>query len=216
LTRTSHRWKSKPGGFDTVHAIECFPTDGNPFGIPTIRRAPMAYTPEWMIPYRCRAKDTRNGGIHFFLDDYRFESVWGHPNKALNALLTHDMTVLTPDFSLFADWPLAIQIWNTYRNRWIGAKWQTAGLRIIPTIAWSSPESYTFAFTGVETRSLVAISTMGVRKNNWVLFDRGYREMIQQLQPSLVLCYGQLSSDLEKLANVRFYPTRWDAVGGKT
>jgi hypothetical protein len=212
LTQSSHRWRVRPGGFDTVHATEQFPTDGNPYDIPTVRRAPFSHAPDWLVPYRTRVKDPHNGGIHFFLDDYRFESVWGHPTKALRALLSCNMVVLTPDFSLFPDWPIAIQIWNTYRNRWTGAKWQSEGLRVIPTLSWSTPQSYAFAFAGVETRSLVAISTLGLRRNNWNLFEPGYRAMIQQLQPSQILCYGRLKPELERLANVQFYQTRWDTT----
>jgi hypothetical protein len=152
------------------------------------------------------------GAIHFFLDDYRFESVWNHPNKALQALLTRRMTVLTPDFSLFADWPIAIQIWNTYRNRWCGARWQAAGLRVIPTISWSTPESYSFAFAGVEERSVVAISTVGIRKASAALFEKGYIEMIARLSPSIVMCYGPLRRELQTLAEVKLYPSRWETI----
>lgn len=215
MTRSSHRWKGKPGAFDTVHALELFRSDGNPYGIPTVSRAPIAYLPAWMIPYRTRLRNVARpaeGAIHFFLDDYRFESVWNHPNKALRALLTRRMTVLTPDFSLFADWPMAIQIWNTYRNRWCGAKWQAAGLRVIPTITWSTPESYSFAFVGIEERSVVAISTVGIRKDNAALFEKGYIEMIARLSPSVVLCYGPLRRELQTLAEVKIYPSRWEMI----
>jgi hypothetical protein len=215
LTRSSHRWQSKPGGYDAVHALEVFPSDGNSYGIPTVRRAPIAYLPTWIVPYRTRLRgDTSvaEGAFHFFLDDYRFEAVWNHPNKALHALSTHHMTALTPDFSVFADWPIAIQIWNTYRNRWCGAMWQANGIRVIPSIAWSTPESYPFAFAGVEQRSLVAVSTVGIRQGDFSFFARGYREMLIRLRPSHILCYGRLDSELEKLAEVRVYPSRWELI----
>ena len=61
---------------------------------------------------------------HFFLHDYQFERVWNQPKKYINKLL-HYKAVLTPDFSLFTDYPVAVQIWNTYRNRWLGAYWQS-------------------------------------------------------------------------------------------
>lgn len=70
---------------------------------------------------------------HFFLDDYRFESVWTKPDTALNRL--HGFYgALTPDFSLYADWPLAVQQWNHYRRQWLGRYWQEHGLRVISII----------------------------------------------------------------------------------
>jgi hypothetical protein len=53
--------------------------------------------------------------VHFFLDDARFEGVWHRPHAALPGLARFG-AALTPDFSLYAGWPLALQLWNTYRN----------------------------------------------------------------------------------------------------
>ena len=208
MTRSSGNWKTRPGSFDTLHAAHIFPTDGNPWGIPSLRHAPLAYRPAWLVPYRTRlrgAEGTTGGAVHFFLDDYRFESVWGRPDKALQALRPYK-TVLTPDFSLYVEFPLTLQIWNTYRSRWCGAYWQQQGFQVIPTVSWSSPDSYTFCFTGLPQRSLVALSTVGVRQAEFALFAQGYRELITRLRPSRVLCYGSLPADLDGLAEVTCYP----------
>jgi hypothetical protein len=217
VTKSSSNWKHTPGSFDAVHTRECFPTDGNPYGIPSLARVPQKYTPAWMQPYRTRLSAAQRallGAIHFFLDDYRFESVWNHPHKALNALRLYGQVVLSPDFSLYRDWPLAVQLWNTYRNRWCGAKWQAAGLVVVPSLSWSTAESYAFAFAGVPRRSLVAVSGVGMRTSDVVLFETGYREMVARLQPSLVLVYGPLRASLQALAPYREYPTRWQQIKG--
>src|SRR3989442_5887582 len=54
LTRSSHRWAVRPGSFDSVHVQELFLTDGNPYGIATVKQVPVAYAPEWIVPYRTR------------------------------------------------------------------------------------------------------------------------------------------------------------------
>lgn len=208
MTRSSHNWKTRPGSFDVLHAAHIFPTDGNPWGIPFLRHAPIAYSPAWLVPYRTRmrrADGTTGGAIHFFLDDYRFESVWSRPEKALQALRPYE-TVLTPDFSLYIDFPLTLQLWNTYRSRWCGAYWQQQGFQVIPTVSWSTPASYEFCFTGLPRYSLIAISTVGVRRPDISLFAQGYRELISRTQPSRILCYGSLPADLEGLAEVTYYP----------
>lgn len=51
--------------------------------------------------------------------------------------------VLIPDFSLYTDFPKALQIWNHYRKHWIGAYMQLYGIDVIPTIAWNTEERKT-------------------------------------------------------------------------
>lgn len=212
--RSQREW---PGSFDTLHALERFPDDGNPFGIPRLTHAPLAYTPAQLIPYRTRVRTalgTSGAAVHFFLDDYRFETVWSRPNKACEALRAYQ-TLLCPDFSLYADWPLALQLWNVYRSRWCGALWSSWGFQVIPVVSWSTAESYSFCFCGIPLHSLVAVSTVGVRAADWTLFERGYQELISRVQPSRILCYGSpasLGAKLEALADTRFYETRWDTV----
>ena len=41
----------------------------------------------------------RGAGLHFFLEDYRFEAVWNRPGQALKGLRPYG-AILTPDFSL--------------------------------------------------------------------------------------------------------------------
>ncbi len=214
MTRSSDKWHSTPGSFDTLHTRLLFPGDGNPYDMPRLAHAPLAYTPPQLVPYRARVRSkhgTVGLAVHFFLDDYRFETVWSRPRKALQ-YLRQFRTLLTPDFSLYADDPVAVQVWNTYRSRWCGAYWQSLGFQVIPTVSWSTPESYAFCFAGLPRHSLVAIATVGLRGAEWALFEQGYRELLARLQPSRVLCYGNLPQSLAGLAEVRCYDTRWDNV----
>jgi hypothetical protein len=150
VARTSHRWQSKPGRFDALHALERFPSD-NELGIPCLAHVSPETLPAWLAPYRTRIRDSEppdDGAVHFFLEDYRFETVWSRPRKALEALAPYT-TLLSPDFSLYRDWPLMLQMWNVYRNRWCGAFWQSRGFTVIPTVSWSTAESYDFCFLGL-------------------------------------------------------------------
>lgn len=216
MTRTSHRWQCKPGSFDAVHARQLFPSD-NPLGIPTIKHTSLSKLPRWLAPYRTRIRSVNNlddGAVHFFLDDYRFETVWARPYKAMEALRPYS-TALTPDFSLYADYPRTVQMWNTYRSRWCGAFWQEQGLTVIPTVSWSTPESYDFCFLGIEPRSLVALSPLGVdlrQPLQRTRFIEGFREMVERLSPSAVLVYGRVPDEVNDLVKIMFYPTRWEGI----
>ena len=229
MTRTSHRWQSKPGSFDALHAAHRFPSD-NAFGIPALQHTPASQVPGWLVPYRqrIRAKEpgTRgvhdDGCVHFFLHDYRFETVWNRPFKALEALAPYQM-VLTPDFYLYRDWPLMLQLWNTYRNRWCGRFWQEEGFTVISIVSWSTAESYDFCFLGVPRRSVVAVSAVGVNLPTssrqaadapleYRLFVDGFAEMVRRLEPAVVLSYGRLPAICHELVEVVTYPTRWTNI----
>lgn len=130
--------------------------------------------------------------LHFFLDDHEFERVWNYPKK-YEKLLGRSNGSFTPDFSLYSDYPLAVQLFNTFRNRMCGAYWQEIGLNVVPTIGWSEEESFDFCFSGVEKGAIVAIATRGVMKEGSEVreaFKKGYREMMRVIEPELIYCYG--------------------------
>ena len=216
MTRTSHRWQSQPGSFDTLHANQLFPSD-NTWGIPVLQHTSVSRAPDWLVPYRQRIRaheSLTDGCVHFFLDDYRFETVWNRPVKALAALAPYQ-TLLTPDFSLYRDWPPTLQLWNVYRNRWCGRFWQEEGFTVIPTVSWSTAVSYNFCFLGVPRRSVVAVSAVGVNLEAplaYRLFVDGFVEMVRRLEPLMVLSYGHLPPVCHELAEIVTYPTRWTNI----
>ena len=108
-------------------------------------------------------------GVHFFVDDWRFEGIYRHPEKTLSRYSQYAF-LLTPDFSLYADMPLWKQIENVGKNRWVGAYWQNEGLLVVPTIAWSTARSFDFCFDAVEKHSTVAVGMIGCKGNNCLLY----------------------------------------------
>lgn len=127
--------------------------------------------------------------IHFFIDDNKISIVYDNPHKYMERLARFN-AVLTPDFSLYTDMPIALQINNVFKNRWCGAFWQDYGLNVIPTVSWSDSKSYDFCFLGIEKKSIVAISTLGVKKEK-ENFMNGYNEMLERLNPEIILCYDK-------------------------
>ena len=112
-----------------------------------------------------------------------------------------------------ADWPLVMQQWNVYRSRWCGRYWQELGYQVIPTVSWSTPESFEFCFDGLPRNSVVAVSALGMKVGEPAQRDRfmvGFREMIARLVPSRVLAYGGLPDEAYALAHVVSYSTHWD------
>lgn len=136
-------------------------------------------------------KDDFEKGIHFYIDDYQFERIWNTPDKYMDRLKQFDCC-LTPDFSLYMDMPLAMQIWNIYRSRLVGQKMQDAGIIVIPTLSWSDERRYEFCFDGIEKGGTVSVSTIGVKQDEeaaqiWVA---GMDEAMRVLEPKRVIVYG--------------------------
>nr|DAZ56707.1 MAG TPA: ParB protein [Caudoviricetes sp.] len=136
--------------------------------------------------------DPRPGlGIHFYVDDYQFERVWNDPGTYCEKLAAFDF-VLTPDFSLYLDMPMAMKVWNVYRSRLIGQILQDMGVNVIPTLSWAEDATFQFCFDGIEPGGTVSVSTIGVKRDEAAaeIWEVGMDEAMKRLTPSTVLVYG--------------------------
>lgn len=188
----------------------------NGWDIPDLPAAPLALTPAWMCPYRASVKQASKGegSVHFFLHDYRFESAWNAPHQTLPRVRGYRV-VLTSDYSLYRHMPRLEQAWNVYRNRWCGAFWTLHGIRVIPSVSWGESDTYEFAFLGIARHSMVAVSSVGVNvRDEFVCmqFMAGFRELLRQVDPCRVLCYGSMPPEAYGLADLYTYPTRWKGI----
>ena len=132
--------------------------------------------------------------VHFFVEDDKLERYYQKPENYIRRLAQYQH-VLTPDYSLYIDMPLTLQLYNTFRSRWCGAYWQYHQLSVIPTISWGETDSFEFCFLGIEFESVVAISTLGCLKSK-ESFLKGYFEMKKRINPKQVLCFGKAFSEL--------------------
>lgn len=191
-------WTVRPGGFDPLHALEIYPAAG-PNGIPQLPRC--EHVPENMHPYtewrrRKRGKRLQMvGAAHFFLEDYRFEGVWTSPQRALR-YCEGSSAMLTPDFSVYPDHPRAVQLWNTYRSRWVGAAWAAAGATVIPSVSWADAGSFTFCFEGLPIGGVHAVSVVGSTGRGETSdvakgFAAGFEEFLGRCKPDFLLLYGE-------------------------
>lgn len=132
--------------------------------------------------------ENKKFGVHFFVDDYRFEGIYKNPQKSLSKYSQYKF-LLTPDFSTYSDMDLWRQLESVAKNRWVGAYWQSKGLTVIPTISWSTPRSFEFCFDGIEQDSTVAVGMIGCKRSR-LGFMRGYNTMLERLQPEKIIVFG--------------------------
>ena len=135
--------------------------------------------------------DAFEKGVHFYIDDYQFERLWHNPHGYMERLAMFDCC-LTPDYSLYTEMPVAMQIWNIFRSRLIGQIMQDYGIKVIPTLSWCRKESYDFCFDGIEPGGVVSVSTIGVKKEAGAtkLWWDGMDEAMARLKPRCVIVYG--------------------------
>lgn len=129
--------------------------------------------------------------LHFYQEDHKFNRVWNKPEIYLSGLKKYP-GVFSPDFSLYTDTPIPLQMWNHYRKQWCGAYWQSQGITVVPTIGWSSEESFTWCFDGIPEKAVVSVSASGIvnDKEGRIKFISGYEKMLEALEPVKVLFFS--------------------------
>ena len=167
------------------------------YGIPQIE--PVAYEGgcDWIgFNYAKSTKDCEGKGVHFFLDDYQFCRLWSNIDRYI-PMLQRFRYVMSPDFSTYTDFPKVMQIYNHYRKHWCAAYMQEAGIQVIPTISWSTLDSFDWCFDGEPEGGTVAVSSVGCMnsKEKKALFLAGYEEMVRRLQPETIIFYGSVPEE---------------------
>lgn len=164
---------------------------------------------EFLSYVNAKKEDEKNKDktIHFFTYDWQFENVYDKAEEEFEKLKQYKY-LLSPDFSVFTNMPLSLQIESVFKNRWCGAYWQSKGLKVIPTISWGDEKSFEFCFDGIEEGSIVAVCTY-YRENCETEFMLGYNEMMKKIKPSKVICYDEPFKSM-KGNIISFLPTTYE------
>lgn len=182
------------------------------YGIPQIEPATYEGGCDWIgFNYAKTCKEPEKKGVHFFLDDYQFNRLWTDIDRYI-PMLQRFRYVMSPDFSTYTDFPKAIQIYNHYRKHWVGAYLQETGIQVIPTISWSTPDSFEWCFDGEPEGATVAVSSVGVMnsKEKKELFLAGYEEMVRRLRPETIIFYGTVSEEcMGNIVRVRAFAEKF-------
>lgn len=135
--------------------------------------------------------------VVFYEHDKGFERLWNNPKQYLNKLKKFK-GVISPDFSLYRNMPLVMQMWNTYRGKAIAVWLQNNGIGIIPNVRTADARTFKFAFKGIECNKTVAIGTHGCikRKDDKAYFTIGLEELVKHLYPKTIIVYGTAPDDI--------------------
>lgn len=177
------------------------------FEIPILSPPPQILIPKSLTPFSKRKyAGTFDTAICEYEHDIRFSQLVYDPSSLVREIRDFS-AFITPDCSLYRDMPLCLQIANTYLNRAVGAFFQSEGIYVIPNVRWGDERSFTtcelpekFAFLGVPRQSIVSVGTYGCIRGseNRYYFQAGLDAMLQELDPKVVLVYGQMPYDVFK------------------
>lgn len=189
--RTRTRRNSAARRRDPMFLRNQFDGEGK-WEIPLIRKQPVDLANVGLLACTNTAPDDEENfdlGVHFFVDDFRFEDIYEHPAVTLPVLSQYRFCC-TPDFSVYGEMQPWRQLESVAHGRWVGAWWQAHGMTVVPTISWDAYPSFGFCFDGVEEGCTVAVATYACRQSRGA-FLRGYAAMLERIRPEAILCYGE-------------------------
>ena len=208
------RWKKPSGSINKLNQFCIFESD-LPHGMPMLDvyggEIPKELSSWHTTAVKRSFRSVEDSFVHFFVDDYYFESVWTSP-KRLMTVSKGVRGILGTTFSVYGAQPMAMNLWNTYRNRWVCRYLEAQGVQVIPAVTWADESTWDYCFEGLPCRSVVAVSTVGtLRKEDRRLFCAGFHEMLRRVDPRVLLVYGEykpLAFD-GYVDKVVYYPSEW-------
>lgn len=144
------------------------------------------------IPFVCFGEQKRTfqmngqGTLHFYTDDYRFSSVYEHPEK----ILQHNpANIVEPNFSLFNETPIAFGLQAVYKKRFIARAMQAKGINVFVDLN-VAPKFYKLNLIGVPV-GYSSFCTRGYSDRlNQLEFEYEMARFVSNGNPITFVCYG--------------------------
>lgn len=185
-----------------------------PYDIPKIENCDLV--PDRLVAFsEAMSKSTKPdhaAWVHFYEDDYRYERLWRSPGTYLPRLASF-AGIISPDFSIYRNTPVAEKIHQTYRNQLLGARMQADGGAVIANVRLSGKESIPYALAGVPRQSTIAIGLHGCTRDkvNRCHVVAEIALICAELDPTALVVYGSaayavLDQPRERGIPVHIYP----------
>jgi hypothetical protein len=163
-----------------------------PYEIPKID--PCTQVPDSLISFseaRALRRPDPEIWVHFYEDDYRFIRMWNDPERHFR-WLARFAGIVSPDFSIYRNMPVAQKIAHTYRNQLLGARMQADGINVIANIRLSGRQSIPYALAGAPRHSTVALGLHGCIQDqaNRRHVVEEVRIVCDELAPAHLVVYG--------------------------
>lgn len=157
-----------------------------------------------LVIYRnCSIENIRGNILWFYVDDYKFENVRTNSVKFINDVKDNQpMWLMTPNFSIWYDTPIAYQIMARYKTQRCWRYRQEAGIKIIPTLNRWDNRSFEFCFLWLPMDiPLVSVQCRNhSNKKEWQLFFDwlSYAKRVTNFQKVLIYWWYEKREFLEE------------------
>lgn len=142
-----------------------YPSD-NEYDIPCLLiNGQAGYLELPFTPVGAGYKTSRAKTLHFYVDDYRFATIWENPAKIIS---NHLKQIVEVNYSLFHTTPIARGLERIYKKRWLSRYWQECGLLVYVDLN-VSPKFYD-------------LNRLGIPDGYNAFCTRGYRGKIDYLK----------------------------------
>ncbi len=187
----------RPGCKDVFRAflVENAIYEGD-FEIPRI--LPVDVKPNKLVAFsKALTSENHDTWIHFYEDDVVFERIWNNPRRYLPIIKKFE-GVIAPDFSLYRDMPLVMQLWNIYRSHAIASWLQENGVPVIANVRWGDERTFAVCCNGVPKYATIAVGSHGCIKyrNEREYFTDGLKYIAQKLKPKVIIVYGTAPDEI--------------------
>lgn len=160
------------------------------YGMPMLK--PFNATPSKTVDFHRskKLKDVKKLNLNFFVHDYMLNPVFLNPDKYMEHLKCFG-SVCGFDFTIDVKSPLALQIYNKYRNHVLSWYFQNNGVKIIPKVDLL-PACSDWIYDGLPHESTLCCSTNGraISKDAKKSFTDCFKEMESVLNPHRVIIVG--------------------------
>lgn len=124
----------------------------------------------------------RDLNLNFFVHDYVLNPIWNNPDKYIEHLKCFE-SVCGFDFTIDVNSPLALQIYNKYRNHVLSWYFANNGVKVIPKVD-ILPDCADWIYDGLPHNSTLCCSTQG----------RAFSKAAKQ---EFIECFGEMESILK-------------------
>lgn len=180
-------------GFPVLSKVNCNPKD----------------TVDFRESFSRKIKNWRELSINFYIDDFKFNSCFNNPLKYLEHFSCFH-SLLSFDFSMSIHAPMAINIWNNYRNHVLDYFYSSQGITVVPDANILPEMFWDWCWDGLPKHSTLCCCTNGRVKNPEIRLDfcRQFKEMERRLEPYRIIIVGREIPELEAECEVVYLQSR--------
>ena len=150
----------------------------------------------WLYNYSVGTRDVPYERVilSFYVHDEKFENWWHLPAYYSARFFSAGVrNIITPDYSMWTDWPKALSVYNVYRQYWLGRFFQQADFKVCPNLCFSDPSSYDYAWDGIpQSPPMVSVQLQTIKKDRaqeWDYAARGLKTGLERVKPGALIVY---------------------------